>query len=434
MTNVTPEKVRLGYTKETTWGTNPFATTTMVPILLPVEPPDIKEEIEHILDSNARGVMARDFEGYPGMRKVTGSLTGPIYLPSTSTSDDTERSASATTLISHLGNILRVFFGATEYAALTAGEMKSHQFYAVSFTNTTPASSSLMLVVQDPVTGFTEDVAATAPVYLGCMIPKLTISYNATEGMATWSADILGIRQRFLVLDSTPDVNGVRTIDSRDRSGRASLGYGALLRVFNQSTGTVISGWDSAKLISAEITMEREIEIKVGAADQNYANIRAVRAPTITFKAVVELQQYADLQLYSNDTTASFYDAPHGWHFRLVVRDTSESSPGMPANYGAGIGTNNTDIETALNTNDGVLDILVHFADIGEGPLVIDRSAVANTLEFTGRGIYLGGRRTATYTSSPRWLTDAGPYPSTTAQAGMPVFQVRLINARTAAY
>uniref|UniRef100_A0A6H1ZS07 Tail protein n=2 Tax=viral metagenome TaxID=1070528 RepID=A0A6H1ZS07_9ZZZZ len=394
MSNTVPELTKVGILKETEWGTSVNGTGGNY-LFIPVEPPDLKEEIENIVDSNPRGVLGMDFETYAGMRKVTGTLKGPVYCSS---------NATGTSPGSSFAHIMRAFFGGDDSAIINAGStFYHHEFYTAG----TPGSISI--AVEDDLTNATTN---TVPVYAGCMIPKLTLSFNSSEGLLTWDAEVVGQRQTFLGTTSNP-VYAANSM-SADYSGEAMLGYQASV---HYGTAALNPAATTGKLISAEIVFEREIDLKVGAANQNWPNIRAVRPTRVTFSAVMELQTYADVWKYSKNTpdaapiNSDFTDNQEAWTFRFCTDRTVSTA------------TTEAGLNTALGAGESCLDIRLHTVSYGEEPLVINRSDNANTIEFSGRALY---------TTTPTYYF--GGTPSADALAGSKVAQVRMLNQYSSDY
>ena len=369
-TNVVPEQIKVGLEKESTWGTDPAGT----PILIPVDAPDLKEEVAHIADEGLRGLFARDFEGYGGLRQVTGSLGGIFY----GTSD-----AAETSLASPVAHILAALLGGTAATQIGATNDYIHDFY------TTELPGSLTLTVEDSLTA-----AQTTPHYVGVMFPRLTLRYNGGEGLLTWEADILGLRQQW--------PNSAGSI-AADKTGQAFIGWQSSVHF-----GTAAANPTAlAKVISAEIVIERELMLVSGASNQQYAQNRAARPPRVTFTAVVEFVDYADYKLYSDDTN-DHSSNQQAWTFRFCNK--------------AAVHTQTGDSSLSLAAGDAVLDIRLHTVSYGESALTISRGEAPNTMEFAGRSLY---------TPSPTWF---GATPPTAARTGQSLIQIRLINQRTSAY
>lgn len=394
MANTIPELTKVGVVKETTWGTYPGSA----PILIPVEPPDINEEIEHIVDENSRGVQAMDFEAYAGMRKVTGTLRGLFY----GASDATEAAVASPT-----AHVLRAFFGGDTSVQIGTTTSYIHEFFAAN------DPGSLSIQIEDAITsiaGTTDNLGA--PTHVGCMVPSLTIGFDANDGMMSFEAEVLGVRTLYLHSTTTPA--GVAI--AADKTGEAFVGWGASIHYGAAAANPVaING----KLLSAEINLEREITTKVGTANINYANIRAARPPRVTFTATLELQDdYDDVHKYSldNDTSdytthTDFTDNQDAWTFRFSNNKAITTA------------TADATIDTTLTDDvESVFDIRLHKVSYGEGVLTISRDEVSNTIEINGRALYV---------ASPTWF---GATPNAASQAGQRLVQMRLINNKTAAY
>ena len=455
-TNVVPDYVKLGLIPESTWGTTPTLKTggsAETPLLIPVDAPDMKEEIAHIVDEGLRGLLARDFEAYGGMRQVTGSLGGIFYGASGANAigaglvdgdlvvDNTRAAISA--------HILKAFFGSAASTQIGSTGNYIHDFYVAEYPG------SITLVLEDSLTG-----NSTTPHYVGSMLPRLTLRYNGGEGLLTWEADVLGMRQQW---PASPTSLGV------DKAGLAFIGW----QSSSHFGAAAANPTALAKVLSAEIVMEREVTLVMGAANQQYPNIRAARPPRVTFTAVVEFSDYADYKLYSNDTD-DYTANQQAWTFRFghkavvartwagataqVLTDfvqpvtpngfayecttagtTAVSEPtwsttlgGTTADGTAVWTTRQVSVTTrwsdasfgssSLGANDAVFDVRIHTVSYGESALTIARGEVPNTLEFAGRALY---------TPSPTWL---GVTPPAAARTGQSLIQMRLLNRRVAAY
>lgn len=407
MANVLPEKVKLGIRQESTFGSYPnFAANA--PILLPVESPEINEEIERVVDENVRGVLGRDFESYAGMRSVTGTLRGNVFL-----------TGGNAVGASPFAQVLKSFLGGAE--ATNGGNVASniiiHNFYAEE------SPQSVSLLVEDDITNASTN---TVPVYEGVMFPRLTISFDANEGLVTWETEVLGVKQRYIGSNSNANYGGIADDLTQEAmmGWHCSLGYGTVDGANNNIAPV------TGKVLSAEIVMEREIELKIGAANQNWANIRAARPPRVTFSAVLELQTYSDLQKYSNhaggSTTPTYFpDNQEAWVFRFSNQNgitTSNKDVGTEANGAlTGNDSGGSTESPVVSTNNAVFDIVLHTVDYGEGAMTVSRDELANTIEVNGRALY---------TNSPTWM---GAAPSSAAaKAGSKVVQTRVINYRGA--
>ena len=429
--SVLANEVKVGIRKEAAFGTYESATANGLTeamqkananmYLIPVEPPEIREEVMQIIDTGVRGVPAMDFQAFSGMRQVTGTLSGYFYA---NDSGALESATAATTEIaSPFAHVLRAFFGGSVATQLGGGASYIHDFY------TARAPGSLSLQVEDTLTdkdtsgsntGVTD---ANYPIcYAGVMIPRLTLSFDAGEGMFMWEAELLGVRQLFLPRHPAAAVTGTTYAGNIgvDLSQKAFVGWNA-----SGSFDGTLNPASNGQVLSAEITLEREIELSIGANNIQYANILASRPMQATFSAVLQLRKdYAEYQKYSKDTGVSrdyedFADNLDPWTFRFstlrgvttVDADTTFDDSGT------------NDLE---DKNDAVFDIRFHRVSLGESPLTIARDGTTNTMEFNGRAIY--ARET------PTWFGAPPPASPATVQESARMVQIRLINQRTANY
>lgn len=405
---VLAHEVKLGLIKESTFGTFPGGNM----YLIPVEPPELREEIEQIVDNGVRGVAAMDFNVFAGMRRTTGTLSGYVYANDSGAAADATPSTGV--MASPFAHVLQAFFGADTVAQIDSGSSYIHNFHTARL----PGSLALQLEDSLTTTAASGNSNRAAFAYAGIMIPRLTLSFNAAEGMLMWEAELLGTRQMFLNADTSPAAGTI----GADLTNKAFVGWQASTH-YGAAAANPTS---NAEVLSAEITLEREIELNIGANNQQYANIRASRPIQATFTAVIQLRDdYDEYQRYSKDfphaTAANailddFTDSIQAWTFRFSTLD--------------GVNTATTDISfddagtSDLDAdNDAVFDLRFHRVSIGESPLMIARDSTTATMEISARALYSA--------ATPTWF---GAAPPSAAQSASQHVQARLINQRSSAY
>ena len=481
-------------------------------VIVPCEPISIMEEIQYFTDENYRGRFARDFDVYGGTRMVTGSLTGNVYLGS---------DAFETTTHSPLGHLLAGFWGSERTVRIGTSPFYVHNFYS------TDIPGSLSLEVQDNINEQTGVAAGDrdrlTPVYLGTMLERFSMSFDANDGLMTYSTDFKGRNQVFMdppegrsiasltittagsgvtvgtaleftangsgarlgrnargrvtsingsggvtgveLLDggfgyvgtgadgggtgigwladgSGVDANGACTLSAltrypeSDKTGEASIGWHGSV-YFGESSNTNPLP-TTGKLLSAELSLDREIDMHSTEGDNQLPTIRPTRPVRATFTATVEFTDYEDLKRYSddnyaNDDASDFTDNANRWIFRFAnKRNISTDLPDTAGATSYGLAG---DAGAQLDADsDGVLDIVFHAAAYSESPVSINRGEFSNTLEFSCRAFleeapdwYAADPGTGTAINNP----DPGAEPT---RRGSRVVQMRLINKKSTPY
>ena len=396
------------------------AVSAKARLILPVESIDIKENIEHIIDENIRGRFGRDFEAYGGKRMVEGSISGNFYPGS---------DATETALHSPQGHMLKVLMGGDYVTALPARDFYRHSFFV------TPLAASMHVEVQDNL-NFLD--GTTTPVYAGVMLEKMTFKYDAGGSLFTWDADLKGRRQYFV------DTATTAKRPEKELTGEALVGWESSVNIGDDTANPSPT---LGTVLSAEISVEREIEMKVTSGDDQTPTIRAVRPPRVMFTAVVELTDYDLYKKYSDDTAGKGTAAADGragdfndftlnqeaWTFRFATK--------------RGIGTATTDAQLTaatsaggLDDSDGVFDVRIHNSSYGESPVTISRSENSNTFEFSARGLLvedptLFGSAIAASTTLPSGSTILPPgFVPNDVRLGTQAIQIALINKRALPY
>ena len=390
-------------------------------VLVPCEPISIMEEIQYFTDENYRGRFARDFDVYGGTRMVTGSLTGNVYLGS----DEDE-----TTTASPLGHLLVGFWGSDRTVRIGTSDFYAHNFFS------TDIPGSLSVEVQDNINEQTGVAAASrqrlTPVYLGTMLERFSLSFDANDGLMTFSTDFKGRNQIFM---DPPAISGNRYPEI-DKTAEASIGWHGSVYYGTLNTANPLP--TVGKLLSAELSLDREIDMHSTEGDNQLPTIRPTRPVRATFTATVEFTDYEDLKRYSsdnyaNDNTTDFTDSQERWIFRFAnKRNISTDLP--DGSNATTLGLAGSDNGQLSEDSDGVLDVVFHAAAYSESPVSINRGEFSNTLEFSCR---------AFLEESPNWFgADPGagtainsPDPGEqAAQRGSSVVQMRLVNKKNTPY
>ena len=166
---------------------------------MPLEPIEIMEEITSYQDENTRGRFAMDYNVYAGMRMVTGRISANAYLGS-----DADESAVA----SPTGHLLRAFWGNDRTVRLeTDADWYVHNFFS------TDVPGSMVVEVQDNVNQQIGAAPAAreplTPVNVGAMVERLTINFDANDGLLTVGGDIRGRRTFYIDPPAGRGVDGL---------------------------------------------------------------------------------------------------------------------------------------------------------------------------------------------------------------------------------
>lgn len=291
--------IKIGIGREPTWG-----AAVAPQVMLPVEPPSITEPFEQLLDQLPRGLNVMDFGAYQGVGHVEASFSGHFYPE-------------------EIGFILLSMFGDVD----SDGE-------------TPPYTHTFELANQPPSLSFQSEgviypAGALARRYSGMLPSSLSISFSTSEGLLAWSSDFMGGR-------GTAPAAGDIPADATNEPFRGWHGTMS------------IDGSPDQRLIDAEISIEREIEIYHAADGTQFpvaGHSGAIQATTsLTFDA----SAYTELD-------------------RVLAHDTCAIE--ITFSYGSGADLK----EFALSIPD---------MNWGEGPVELDHGGVSVTLAVAGRAIY----------------------------------------------
>ncbi len=289
---------KIGVARESSWG-----AADAPQVLLPVEPPSITEPYEQILDNLQRGLYAADFGAYQGAGHVEMSLSGQFYPE-------------------EVGFLLTAMIGSPSSGTSVPYE---HDF-------TMATSQPPSLAIQDE--GAVYKSGATKRRYTGMLPSSLVFSFSSAEGVLAWSADLTG------KLGTAP--------------GSGAIPSAVGTSPFLGWQGALTIGSANTRLIDAEITLEREVEMRHGSDGTQYAVAGYSGALTAT----------ATMTLDAIDNTELDYVLGH-----------SSNTVVLTFSYGAG------------NAERSIAFTMTKF-NWGEAPAELDRSGVFVTLGISGRALY----------------------------------------------
>jgi len=287
-------RTKVGIVKEASWGAGGSPAK-----LLPVSPPTFTEPFEQVLDNALRGIPATDFAAYQGVGRIEGSLEGNAYPE-------------------ELGYFLFTIMG----ACATSGTVApfTHNFTLAA----TPPSLSVQ--VEDDV----QDVR-----YLGLYISELGLTYNAAEGLLTFTAALVG-KER---------VETSGTPIPADTTSAPFLGW---------QTKVYMSGTLVGELTEGELTLSREVTLFYGADGLAVPAQAHVGPLSVTGRATVKFNDIAFYNRYKNKTQDEFR---------------------IEWEYGSG-----ADLKK--------LTFRASKMDYGEGAVEIDRTGVYMTLAYSLRALH----------------------------------------------
>jgi len=287
-------KTKVGIVKEASWGAGGSPAK-----LLPVSPPTFTEPYEQVLDNALRGIPAADFAAYQGMGRIEGSLEGGAYPE-------------------ELGYFLFAIMGAKATSGTAAPY--THVFTLAA----TPPSLSIQ--VEDDV----QDVR-----YNGIYVSELGLTYNAAEGMLTYSASLVG--------KDRVETSG--TPIPQDTTKPPFMGW---------QTKVYMGGAVVGELTEGEITLSREVALFWGADGLSVPSQAHVGPLSVTGRATVKFDDIAFYNRYKNKTQDEFK---------------------IEWTYGTG-----SDLKK--------LTFRASKMDYGEGAAEIDRTGVYISLAYSLRALY----------------------------------------------
>lgn len=240
---------KIGVAKEATYGTGVAPAAA-----LPVTSASLNQVFGQELDNAVRGVFARTFHAMQGVTSVEGSIEGPV------TPDE-------------FGYFLLATLGSETFAALDTmgGTPATHTFT----TLTTGVPPSLSIQDEDGVRKMR---------FLGMYVSSLSLRFNASEGLLSYTTEMQGSDVAFAPAESVP-------------------AYSATSKPLVNWKGTVTLGGSSfTKVTEVELTFNREVELLYGLRNAQGARNAAAQALEITGSFSFEFDAVADYDKYKNKT------------------------------------------------------------------------------------------------------------------------------------
>lgn len=303
---------RIGVAREATWGSMPAPQ-----VMIPVEPPTFSEIYEPLLDNLVRGVNVMDMGTYQGVGRLELSLNSFFFPEET-----------PFFLLAMLG------------AVVTTGT--GPFVHTFSLANQPPS-----LCLQDE--GLVYPGGATSRRYGGFLPSSFGLSFSSEEGFLTWTCEGQG---------SIGTAPGAGTVPV-DASGEPFRGW----------QGTVqFGGVGNTRLLSADITLERELQLRYAADGLQRPSALHSGAISATCSMVFDATDFVEMD-------------------RVLAHAFTTMT--LTFTYGAG---------ATLRK----LELSIPRLNWGEGPVELDRSGVAVTLSVSGRAIFdrgTGGLVTAVVTN-----------------------------------
>jgi hypothetical protein len=228
------------------------------------------------------------------VKSVTGSISGPVYPE-------------------EFGLLLLGIFGSE---AVTGTGPYQH-----TFTLNSGNPPSITIQVDDPV---------QPRRYLGCQISSLGLTYNAAEGLVTYSADLVG-----------KDME-TATAGTFSEPGQPPWpGWKASL---------TLGGQAFAKVMTAELTFAREVQQVYALANTQLASFRDVGPMEVTGRLTAYFDSDADYNRFLNKTQDAFV--------------------------------------LTIGSGNAILEVTCTRMDYGDSPAEIDRFGTNLALNFTLRALY----------------------------------------------
>lgn len=336
MAIILPEEVKVAICKETTWGT----AVTASPKLIPVTPPSLKEVVNHSFDEGIRGQLARDWQGYASTKRAEGTLEGDWFPEEP-------------------GFLVASLYGTED----TPDQISTGTFYQHVFkVANTPISLSIHELLPN-ITDAAGSAGGETVSYLGMMVSRLVIRLNAAEGFLTYQATLVGTQK-----DTAQSVTFPAAPTTKPLMG--------WMTDFSLSNAPSMS----AKLLDFEITIDREITLRYGAATTQVANVRAARPPRVTMTATLAFLAYQDYARY----TATTKDALK----LLVATDSIALTNWTSSNPLAGASRTSADPATGtFTTGGGALYIDCPVVVWAESPADIHTNESPVTVTLNGRAV-----------------------------------------------
>ena len=250
------------------------------------------ESYENILDTGRRGGSeAMDFYAYQGVGLSEISFDFPMMYGQNTTQQHTTGAILGILLRNILGT------GANSESATATAPIRGVQVGAVAATETyfRLGTSKEYLHVARNLVGSSKD-----ELYTGCRVSNITISANAGEGPVTISTSMTGL---------LPTIGAAQTIGSKTLSNNVAMGFEntrhATTRnqpfIFGNSIYNVTPTHADNRLISAEITLAREVSTVYTLSNSQSPNDIYLGPLEVTFSCVAEVAT-ADLDDYRAGT------------------------------------------------------------------------------------------------------------------------------------
>jgi hypothetical protein len=238
---------KVGFAKETTWGS--YSTAT--PVAIPTNPPTFTEPMETVLDEALRGIASKDFGSYRGVRRLEGSMEGPFYPD-------------------ECGHFLSMIMGSTT----ASGSGPTTNSFALGV-----ATPSYSVTVEN-----TESPSGTVRQYryTGCLATSLTLKFSAAEGLFTYAINVVG--------NAHTTASGV-AIGAVSTTAAPFMGW--------QTTASA-GGTPYTRLIDVEYTLERPVELIYTATNSQFASAGYAGPLAITAKATMDFPTYTDYLMFLN--------------------------------------------------------------------------------------------------------------------------------------
>jgi len=293
----TSRMTKIGLARESSWG-----SANAPQVALPVEPPSITEPYEQILDNLRRGLYAADYAAYQGAGHIEMSLAGH-FTPE------------------EIGFLILAMMG-----DVSSGTSVPYQ-HDFTMSSTQPDS----LAIQDEGAVY---ASGTKRRFTGMLPSSLTFSFSTAEGVLAWSSDLMGKQGTAPGAGDIPSVVGTSPF----------LGW----------QGALTIGAANTRMIDCELTLEREVEVRHGSENSQFAVAGYSGALMVT----------ASMTFDAIDNTELNY-----------VLDHDTNTVVLTFSYGTANALRSVEF-TMTNFN------------WGDGPAELDRSGIFITLGVTGRALY----------------------------------------------
>ena len=234
--------------------------------LIPVTSFSAEEVVTPLVDNGRRGPHALDFRSPAGVKLVNITIEGIV------------QSDPGTGVGTGVGKFLRNIMGGIDTITTTSYGIWNHDFQLPAL----PGIEYLTIETDNQ-----HSVDASNRTFVGCRVQEMVFSFNAGEGMLTWSATLTGAS----VVSKAPAnlIAQAATIES----GLAGWEAGA---AFDSAINYETSPF--TKLISAEWTLSRAVSVLYTAQNTQIANqimlgpLAATVAMVMDFDNTVEIAKF----------------------------------------------------------------------------------------------------------------------------------------------